>query len=396
MIGIVITIFLIVMASFRFAIQPSLNRADIQTAIVEQGPIEATLSASGLVVPEHEQVITSALSAKLVTVLSEVGTEVSPGDSILSLDKEHYRLTYEKLSEEQKLFQNQLSQEHLKAKARYNDLKAQYRIKSLRVKALARQFEATEFLYKMGGEARVTLDKDQLNLEIAQIELRQLRTQLRVDSLSAHKLFQEFSIKESIHIKNMKELGTKLKHADITSNCKGVVTWLKDDIGAMVTEGEEIVRIADLSSYKVRATISDSYSGRLKAGQEVLITANNTRLTGTLASVNPTVEEGIVSFYIALDEKDHMALRANLRVNVQVITTTIEYAIRVKNGPAFKTGANIPVFVIVGDVAYPKFAQIGANSASYVELLGDFKAGDEVIISDMSSYSEYPKLKIND
>lgn len=396
MISTTVVVLLFVVSSLRFAVQPSLDRSEIQTGLVEEGPIEATLSASGVIIPEFEQVITSSISARLVEVLKEVGTNVSLGDSILRLDKEYSRLSYAKLEEEGKLFQNQLSQERLKALAQGYDLKTRYKIKVLQMKALRQQFEATETLFKMGGEARAALDQDKLNLEIAKIELNQLHTQMKMDSLAAYKLFQEFSIKESIHTKNMTELGRKLKHADITSNCTGVVTWVKEDIGAMVAEGEEIVRVADLSSYKIKATISDSYSGRLKTGQKVMVTANNTRLSGTLVSINPTVENGIISFFVALDKKDDEALRSNLRVNIQVVTTTVNQVIRVKNGPAFKTGVNIPAFVISNGFAYPKTVQIGANSASYVELIGDFEPGDEVIISDMSAYSKYSKIKIDE
>lgn len=386
---------LVIMASFRFAIQPSLSATEIQTAVVEEGPIEATLSASGVVIPEFEQVITSSISARLVEVLKEVGAEVSPGDSILKLDKDYSQLTYEKLEEEHRLSENQLSQVHLKAQARASDLNTRYNIKALQVKALTRQLETTKVLFDMGGEAGITLDKDKLNLEIAKIELDQLRNQIKVDSLSAPKLLQEFSIKQSIHTKNMEELARKLKQADITSPCRGVVTWVKEGIGAVVTQGEEIVRVADLSSYKIRATISDSYSGRLKTGQKVLVTANNVPLSGTIASINPTVENGIISFFITLDKKDHTALRSNLRVNIQVVTNTVDQAIRVRNGSAFKGGVNIPVFVISDGIARPKIAEIGANSASYVELIGDFKPGDEIIISDMNAYADYPKIKIN-
>jgi hypothetical protein len=40
-------------------IKPSVKRAAFETAIVETGPMQATLAATGVVIPEYEQLITS-------------------------------------------------------------------------------------------------------------------------------------------------------------------------------------------------------------------------------------------------------------------------------------------------------------------------------------------------
>src|SRR5262245_59412843 len=54
-------------------IRPSINRARIRTAKVDAGPIEATISASGTVVPELEQVLSSPINARVVKVLKKPG-----------------------------------------------------------------------------------------------------------------------------------------------------------------------------------------------------------------------------------------------------------------------------------------------------------------------------------
>jgi hypothetical protein len=51
-------------------VSPSLSRDRIRTATVERGPVDATISASGLVVPAVEQVITSPVEARVLKVSS--------------------------------------------------------------------------------------------------------------------------------------------------------------------------------------------------------------------------------------------------------------------------------------------------------------------------------------
>ena len=55
--------------------RPASRAIGIRTAIVERGPVDATISATGLVVPEVEQVITSPVEARVLRVLERAGRE---------------------------------------------------------------------------------------------------------------------------------------------------------------------------------------------------------------------------------------------------------------------------------------------------------------------------------
>src|SRR4029079_17114923 len=65
---------------------PSIRRGEIRTARVQAGPIEATITASGTVVPELEQVLSSPVDARVVRVLKRPGAPLRRGEAILDLD----------------------------------------------------------------------------------------------------------------------------------------------------------------------------------------------------------------------------------------------------------------------------------------------------------------------
>jgi HlyD family secretion protein len=50
-----------------------------------------------------------------------------------------------------------------------------------------------------------------------------------------------------------------------------VVTYVNKNIGATVHEGDALARIADLSSFKVNGSISDSYMDQLRNGMPVIV-----------------------------------------------------------------------------------------------------------------------------
>ena len=60
-------------------LRPSVKRSAIRTAIVDQGPVDATLSATGTVVPQTEQVLSSPVDARLLRVIRKAGTAVQRG-----------------------------------------------------------------------------------------------------------------------------------------------------------------------------------------------------------------------------------------------------------------------------------------------------------------------------
>jgi HlyD family secretion protein len=67
-------------------IKPSVSRNRIRTAVVERGSLEATMSASGTVVPEFEQVLSSPVDARIVKILKRPGVVLTKGEPIVELD----------------------------------------------------------------------------------------------------------------------------------------------------------------------------------------------------------------------------------------------------------------------------------------------------------------------
>lgn len=94
-------------------IRPTLDRSEIRTAKVETGPVEATLSATGIVVPEFEHVLSSPIDARVLRVLRKPGASLEPGEAILDLDVSESRLAYENLVERVALKGNEEKQKRL-------------------------------------------------------------------------------------------------------------------------------------------------------------------------------------------------------------------------------------------------------------------------------------------
>jgi HlyD family secretion protein len=101
-----------------------------------------------------------------------------------------------------------------------------------------------------------------------------------------------------------------------------------------------------------------------------------------------------MTLYVALDEKSSPLLRANLRVDVFVVTDRRATALRVKRGPFATTAGRQDVFVVRGDKAVRTSVRLGLASFEYVEAAEGLYPGDEVIVSDMRDYAHVGEVRL--
>src|ERR1043166_5682408 len=81
-------------------LRPSIRRRDIQTAIVDRGAVDATLEASGTIIPAVEQVVSAPLDSRVLRIVRRAGDRVRAGDPIVELDTTSARLGLERVSEQ--------------------------------------------------------------------------------------------------------------------------------------------------------------------------------------------------------------------------------------------------------------------------------------------------------
>ncbi|RIJ34355.1 efflux RND transporter periplasmic adaptor subunit [Pontibacter oryzae] len=380
---------------FRSLISPSISRSEIRTAVVERGPVQATLSASGVVVPEREQVITSPIQARIEQVVRNTGEQVQPGDQVLLLDRAFTQLAYDKLKDEQQMNQHKSVQMRLALKKKLNGLESELRIKQMNVSSLQARLGDEQYLLKIGGGTQEQVKQAELNLKIAQQELAQLKR----DIVSERELLkadeQELGYTLAMNGRSLEELERKMQQAEVRATRPGVVTWVKNELGSSVNAGEVIARLADLSSFKIQGTISDAFAGQLQLGSAATVRVNNTDLKGTISAIEPTVKNGTITFYISLAQEAHALLRPNLRVDVYLATATKPNTLRVKNGPYFNSASGNQVFVLRVDALLLVPAQIGVSNPDFVELESGVQEGDEVVISSMKEYDSIKKIRLD-
>jgi HlyD family secretion protein len=376
-------------------LRPTLDRSEIRTAKVETGPVEATLDASGVVVPEFEHVLSSPIDARVLRVLGKPGDALQPGQAILDLDVSESRLAYDKLVERADLKRNEVRQKRLALARTLADLKGQAAVAAIDVKAFHVKLGQVQQLHAAGLSSEDQLREAQVDLEKAEVRLASVNESIaNAESANGAEL-EGLALEARMLAKEQAVSARQLDLATTKADRGGVLTWVVTEEGASVRKGDVLARIADLRTFRVQATLSDVHAQRVAVGMPARVRLSETAgLDGTVASILPTIKDGVMTLYVALDDKSSPLLRANLRVDVFVVTDRRASVLRVRRGPFATAAGRQDVFVVRGDKAVRTSVRLGLASFDYVEVAEGLFPGDEVIVSDMREYAHLDEVRL--
>lgn len=378
----------------RTYLKPQLTEADMTTATVEMGTIENTINAAGEVLPEFEEVLSSPIRASVQEVLVDAGTKVTQGQAILKLDKAASQTEFEKLRFQMESKSNEIKKLKLDLEKSFFDIQSNNNIKQLRISNLKDAVTAAQRLLKAGGGTKEDVEKAALDLKVAELEKLQLENEIKSKQQTMKIEIREAEIALAIQKSELDALNRKLNLANVIATRSGVITWVNKNIGSTVQEGEALVRIADLSSFKVAGSVSDNLLSQLQHNMTAIIRVGETQLRGTITNIAPAITNNMVSFDISLNQKNHKELRPNQKVDVFLVTATRTHVLRVANGPAF-TGSNAQeIYVLHNGIAERRTVKTGLSNFDYVEIKNGLKVGDQIITSDMSDFKNAKTLTL--
>lgn len=378
----------------RLFVGSSLKRTDLITAVVERGDIENTLTASGEVIPEFEEIIASPITASIQKVALDAGSHVEAGQSVLTLDKSAARIEYERLQFQLESKQNSIRKLKLELDKSFYDLKSNNDIKQLRISSLQAAVENAKRLFRAGGGTREDIERAELDLKVAVLEKQQLENEINSRRQTMQVDMRESELAASIQQNSLRELERKLQLADVVASRPGVITWVNRNIGATVREGESLARIADLESFKIAGSIPDEYLDQLRSGMPVIIRIGEVQLHGTVINIHPSIQNGIGTFDVQLSERNNKLLRPNGKVDVFPVTAVHRQVMRVANGPAFKGPAVQDVFVVSGSKAIRRTVHTGMSNFDWVEIRDGVRPGEVIIASDMTEYKHVNEITL--
>jgi HlyD family secretion protein len=374
-------------------LRPSIDRDRIRTGRVERATVEASFTASGLVVPAFEKVLSSPVEARVLRLLKRPGDPVSTGEPVVELDLGTLRLEGERQAENLAQKRNDAERERLRLAGEVAGLADQREAARLDHELATFRLEQTRRLRAEGLAAEDTLRQAEVAESKARLEEARLGREIETARRPGAASLRALELQARVAEQERATTAAQLEQGTARADRGGVVTWVVAQEGATVQRGAPVARVADLSAFGIAGSVSDVHAASLRPGLPVKVTAGDTRLDGVVESVSPTIEAGVVSFRVALADPSHAALRNNLRVDVEVVTERLPAVLRLARGAALQGGRQ-DVFVVRGDRALRRAIELGASGPDGWEVRSGLAEGDEVILSDVSDYRNAEQIRI--
>jgi multidrug efflux pump subunit AcrA (membrane-fusion protein) len=177
----------------------------------------------------------------------------------------------------------------------------------------------------------------------------------------------------------------------------GVLQELPVEVGQEVTPGTELAKVAQPSQLKAQLQIAETQARDIQLNQTASVDTHNGVIPGHVIRIDPAVVNGTRTVDVHLDGPLPEGAVPNLSVEGTVLIEKLTNVLYVGRPVHGEQNSTIGLFkeVVGGKEAVRANVEIGKTSVSTVQILKGLNIGDTVILSDMSAYDNFERIRIN-
>ena len=375
---------------------PGVDRSTVWIDTVKRGPMLRQVRGLGTLTPVDIQWIPAATDGRVEKIPVLPGTAVQPNTVLLILTNP--QLQQEALDANLKL---------RAAEADYKNLEAQLQSQVLTQKSLVAQASAEYNEARMQAETDAQLNKlgviSDLNRKIAEGKAQQLQTRDQIEQerlsnsskvLQAQLLAKQAEIEQDRALAQLKQ--TQVQNLVVRAGIKGVLQEQALKVGQWVTPGTTLAKVVQPDHLKAELKIPETQAKDIQLNQPASVDTHNGVIAGHVMRIDPAVYNGTVTVDVALDDPLPSGARPDLSVDGTIDLERLANVLYVGR-PAFgQENSTVGMFVLLpdGKTAVRTQVKLGRSSVNTVEVLGGLKEGEQVVLSDMSRWDNFDRIRL--
>ena len=166
--------------------------------------------------------------------------------------------------------------------------------------------------------------------------------------------------------------------------------------GQWVQSGQQLSLVVVPGRLKAEVRITQTQAQDIVIGQTALIDTRSDTIQGQVVRIDPAVRNGTVTIDVALPADLPPSARPDLSIDGNVIIERLD-DVTYMGRPTFgQANSRISIFRVTDDGAYAERipVQLGASSVNDIQVVDGLAEGDIVILSDMSRWDGFDRVKI--
>ena len=375
---------------------PTVEAGTVWKDAVKRGPMLRQVRGLGTLVPEDIRWIPATTAARIEKIILRPGTRVTPDSVIVELSNPQL---------EQELQDAQLKLQS--ADASLANLKVQVQNDLLNQRAAGATIEAEYSRARMQAEMNNSLAQDKLIPEIqrrqSEIDAQQLsirndiaKEQLasRADSARAQLAVQQSSVDQARAVLQLKQ--RQRDELKVRAGIAGILQQVEVQEGQQVGPGANLVRVANPSRLKAEIKIAETQARDIQVGQRAEIDTRVGIVPGRVARIDPSVQNGTRTVDVTLEGELPRGAVPDLSVDGNIELERLADVLYMGR-PAFgQEQSTVTLFKVDADGTGASRVQVklGRSSVNAMEVLAGLNAGDSVILSDMSQWDAFDRVRL--
>ena len=323
----------------------------------------------------QQGIISSKVSAKVVSVSVENGQYVNQGDTIATLDDQDIQNSINTAQAQLQINEQQLNSAQVtmeKLKINVDDAKRNYdRQKTLLEKKAISQmdFEAAE---KSLNTAQADYNSGNASVETSKA------------NIEAQKV-------------NIQKYQSDLANTVIKAPISGVISDKALSIGQMASPGTALAKVNDISSIYAIIQIPQDKISNVKIGQAATITVEGSDKTydGTVQNIDSSadVTARVFNCKIKIDNSDK-TLYPGVYAKAELISTEKTQVISIPINALVGSEGDYSVFINDNGIAKKQKVTIGETDENNVEIKSGIKGGDQIVCTSVSTLQDSNEIDV--
>ncbi|MCI0656387.1 MAG: HlyD family efflux transporter periplasmic adaptor subunit [Acidobacteria bacterium] len=376
---------------------PSVEKGTVWVDTVKRGPMLRQVRGTGTLVPEEIRWIPATTEGRVERIVVLPGKVVEPTTVLLELSNPTLEVAAADAASELKAaeaestnLEVQLQSQLLTQKAAAAGVLADYRQASM-------QAEADEVLAKDGLVADITMRVSKLRAEElkGRSEIEQQRVEMAAQAAEAQLAVQKGRVDRARAAWLLRK--SQVDALKVKAGVQGVLQQIPVEVGQQVSLGTNLARVAEPGRLKAEVRVAETQARDIVIGQVASIDTRNGIVPGKVSRIDPAVQNGTVTVDVALEGPLPRGARPDLSVDGTIELERLESVLFVGR-PAFGgEQSTLGLFRLEVGGAGAKRVQVkvGRSSVNTVEILEGLNEGDQVILSDMSAWDAFDRVRLN-
>ncbi len=375
---------------------PSVERSAVFADTVRRGEMLRKVRGIGTLVPVDVRWIPAQSSARVDVIVLQSGAMVKPDSTILELSDPQLELdatsaeyAYKAGQADLANLKVQLANTLMTQKSTAADIESDYQQARM-------QAEVDKQLSEEGIQAALTARKSAVVAEQLAIKKQLVQQQLNIadDAARAQTTAQEAHLEQQRVLYELKKRQLDALH--VRAGLNGVLSAVSVEVGQQVTPGTNLVRVADPSHLKATVQIPETQAKDVAIGQKAIVDTHNGTAEGHVSRVDAAVVNGSVAVDVSFDSTVPHGARPDLSVDGTIEIERLPNVLYVGRPIQGQPNSTMGLFQVVneGAEAVRVKVELGRTSVDSVEVLHGLKLGDQVILSDMSAWDSYDRIRL--